>query len=800
MTAEDTPLTLSLSGLLANDTDVDSTLTGASIVSVGNAVGGTVSLSGSDVIFTPAADYFGAASFTYTLSDGALSDSGLVAVTVTAVNDAPVITNLVLTETSISFIATDVDGDALVLGGGFAAAFGNPTINNGSATTLTVAEQAAAISGTLEVTDAIAAVGVIDLFLGTSSADTVDLSSAIAAVALYGFGGADTLTGGSAADYLFGGSGGDALAGNGASDVYGVDSLSDSITEGSGGGEDTVWSSITLSLGGHVENLLLTGTSNINGTGNALINKITGNSASNTLYGGDQNDTIDLGGNSTVNWDYAYGGPGDDTITGGTGWVQISGEAGNDTIDVSGAGVNTGKYTYVQGGADNDTITGSLGIDYLYGDGGNDTINAGDGNDIINGGAGTDTIDAGAGNDTITSGNGEGPDGIDGGADSDTLSLNRSSSAAVNIVDFSSPAVLQTLGDGTTVVNVEQITFSSGTGGDTITSSNHSGGASSNSVSGGGGDDTLIAAASGATLYGDAGLDHLTGSGVNDNLYGGDQNDTIDLGGNSTVYWDYAYGGAGDDTITGGTGWVQVSGEAGNDTIDVSGAGANTGKYTYVQGGADNDTITGSLGIDYLYGDGGNDTINAGSGGSDVINGGDGSDSLILDRSTATAALTFNMVSVGATTTLVGNGTTVINVENLRLVGGSGNDSFKTLAGDDTLDGMAGADTLEGGGGVDRFVLHAALGSDTIVDFVAGTDLLRFSTAELNIASGDLASRLLNLTATASGANAGAELLFDNTTSTLRYDADGVAGGEVVIAILTGITSSLTAANFDVVA
>ncbi len=88
---EDTDKTMTKASLIANDTDVDSaTLT---LTAVSNPSGGTVEISGSDVIFHPAANLCGlnAASFDYTVSDGSLTDTGTVTIDLACVNDAPVI-------------------------------------------------------------------------------------------------------------------------------------------------------------------------------------------------------------------------------------------------------------------------------------------------------------------------------------------------------------------------------------------------------------------------------------------------------------------------------------------------------------------------------------------------------------------------------------------------------------------------------------------------------------------------------------------------------------------------------------
>ena len=79
---EGTPLTIAPATLLQNDTDADGNL--LTIVSVQDALNGTVALVGGQVVFTPAANYTGPANFTYTVSDGLGGTvTGTVTVTVT---------------------------------------------------------------------------------------------------------------------------------------------------------------------------------------------------------------------------------------------------------------------------------------------------------------------------------------------------------------------------------------------------------------------------------------------------------------------------------------------------------------------------------------------------------------------------------------------------------------------------------------------------------------------------------------------------------------------------------------------
>ncbi|MBO3762527.1 hypothetical protein J5J09_22415, partial [Ciceribacter sp. L1K22] len=86
----------------------------------------------------------------------------------------------------------------------------------------------------------------------------------------------------------------------------------DQVQEMAAQGTDTVRASISYTLGGSVENLVLTGSGNLTGTGNSLANVITGNSGNNTLSGLAGNDRLDGGaGNDTLD-----GGAGNDTLIG----------------------------------------------------------------------------------------------------------------------------------------------------------------------------------------------------------------------------------------------------------------------------------------------------------------------------------------------------------------------------------------------------------------------------------------------------------------------------------------------------
>ncbi|MBE9055367.1 hypothetical protein IQ237_04820 [Sphaerospermopsis sp. LEGE 08334] len=110
----------------------------------------------------------------------------------------------------------------------------------------------------------------------------------------------DPFTGTTNADTLIGTTGADTLIGLAGNDTYTVNHVGDIVTEALNAGTDLVNASISYTLPNNVENLTLTGSSNINGTGNNLNNTLTGNSGNNTLNGGLGNDTLTGGVGSDI--------------------------------------------------------------------------------------------------------------------------------------------------------------------------------------------------------------------------------------------------------------------------------------------------------------------------------------------------------------------------------------------------------------------------------------------------------------------------------------------------------------------
>ncbi len=193
-------------------------------------------------------------------------------------------------------------------------------------------------------------------------------------------------------------------------------------------------------------------------------------------------------------------------------------------------------------------------------------------------------------------------------------------------------------------------------------------------IAGGAGNDVINAGDGDDVVRGRTGDDIISGGDGNDDLRGGTGNDTLDGGADD----DIIRGGSGNDIISGGTGNDELRGNSGQDVID-GGLGDD-----FIRGGQDDDILFGGLGNDDLGGGQGNDTIH-GDAGNDILRGGKGNDILF---------------------------------------GGMGNDDLRGGAGDDWLYGGEGDDILRGGAGSDRFIFGADSGSDTILDFKKGVDVI----------------------------------------------------------------------------
>jgi Ca2+-binding RTX toxin-like protein len=268
-----------------------------------------------------------------------------------------------------------------------------------------------------------------DTLAGTTGGDTIDglagndrITGDAGDDRLTGSDGNDTLLGGTGNDVMIGGLGADSMAGSSGNDTYGVDATTDRVTEASGGGADTVQSSITYTLGSYVENLtLLAGAGSINGTGNSSNNVMVGNEGNNSLASGSGNDSLTgAAGADTLN-----GGSGNDTMIGGAGNdYYYVGSTGDLVSENSGEGTDTVQagisYTLGAnlenlilsgssgiggtGNTGNNLLTGNAAANSLSGSSGNDTLRGAGGNDVLNGGTGSDTFwraTASDGRDTI---------------------------------------------------------------------------------------------------------------------------------------------------------------------------------------------------------------------------------------------------------------------------------------------------------------------------------------------------------------------------------------------------------------
>jgi Ca2+-binding RTX toxin-like protein len=526
---------------------------------------------------------------------------------------------------------------------------------------------------------------------------------------------ANTLNGGAGADVLDGLGGNDAMNGGLGNDTFYVDSSSDNANENASEGTDTVYASVTYAMNTgsrvNVENLILTGSSNINGTGNSLVNVITANSGNNTLDGGAGADSL-------------IGGSGDDTYIVDDVGDSISESGGTDTIqaslnwtlatDLENLTLSGSSGIHGTGNSGNNTITGNTGANSLSGADGADLLSGGSAVDTLNGGNGNDTLDGGAGNDTM-----------DGGSGDDVYIVD---SASDSIADSSGIDTVQSSVTYTLAAGLENLTLT----GTTISGIGNS---AANYMVGSASVNTLTGLGDNDTLDGGAGADSLVG-GTGDDVYyvSVTTENVIELSGEGT-----------DTAIANVTGYVL---DAYVENLILSGTVANgsgNGENNVITGNSANNSVSGLLGNDtYMLGSGGNDTIN------ETINGG-GTDTLwitggttINDVTASTSGnndiISYNGGSDQVTLTNVNTANSQYYIETIRFDDGffttlmdnntwtSGTSGADTLTGNSShnvIIGKAGADTLDGAGGDDD--IHGGSDND-VLKGGSGTDLLHGGT------------------------------------------------------------------------
>ncbi|WP_370401600.1 tandem-95 repeat protein [Sulfitobacter sp. JB4-11] len=571
-TDEDTAITVDL---LANDADVDGDPMSVVAATVPAEQGTLVDNGDGTVTFTPAPDFAGEATISYTIEDPeGLQDSALHTITVVPVDDAPVAEDDAAetdedTPVTVDVLANDSDPD------------GDP---------LTVTE-ATSPDGTVEITPE----GLV-----FTPAENFNGPTTISYTVQDPDGNEDTAT----------------VAVN----VVPVNDAPDAVDDSD---ETPFETAVTVDL--------LANDSDVDGDDLSVIEA--------TVPG--EQGTLVNNGDGTVTFTPAAGFAGTATIA-----YTIADEEGlTDSAIHTVTVADPVRDGFVDGTDDGDLID----VDYLgdpdgdlidAGDailpgteGDDDFVRAGDGDDTVIAGQGSDTVQGGEGDDDITTGNGDlAPDLGYPEAATDTLGFDPDTDPEDDRDSVDGGAGNDTISTGD-----DRDTIDGGTGEDVINAGIDDdivdAGEGADRVVGGEGNDVIFGGAGDDTLYGgndpDLGLDVLDipDEPTADNPFSPDRNpdngrDTIEGGaGNDVIFGadddDFLLGGTGDDTIDGQVDDDQIDGGAGDDLL-MGGQGDDT-----IEGGDGNDDIRGGEGDDVLFGDAGEDTfsdVNAG----DEVDGGEG--------------------------------------------------------------------------------------------------------------------------------------------------------------------------------
>lgn len=418
--------------------------------------------------------------------------------------------------------------------------------------------------------------------------------------------------------------------------------------------------------------------------------------------------------NGTFGDDIIQGTANNDIIYSSQGMDTVYGNGGDDKIfDIEGNIQSQRKTDWLYGGDGNDTIVASYGNDRLFGGNGNDTLYGTQGTNLMEGGDGDDviighgTLKGGAGADYL-----DGSDGSTVYADDEDIFL---SGLSIIVEDSSFHHVF---------INTHVGGLTTTDGNDYVDISGNN--ASYLNIRTGKGDDIII------------------GSDGRDQVYAGEDNDTITTGtafnGDDFVYF---FNNWGNDVIT--------DFDSRDDTLDVSGADVlGLRDLTITQDGLDtlivntegsirllnfdkanlrfsdfvfaaatvadedevalSDVFEGTSGADDFTGKSGSDQM-FGRAGDDILRGAAGDDFIYGN---------------GGDDKIQGGG------GNDKIHGGTGDDVIHGGDGDDNLYGNADNDILTGGSGADTFHFDSASDHDTITDFTDQQDIISIKKSNID--------------------------------------------------------------------
>jgi Ca2+-binding RTX toxin-like protein len=437
VTPEDTVTTISLD---ATDPEND----GLSYSIMSPPSHGTLSGAAPNLQYTPAANYFGSDSFMFEVSDGELTDTATVLVTINPVNDNPIALNDIATTSQDTAVTVnvltndgDVDsGDTLTVQSVTNPANGVAVIDNGGNTVTYTPASTFVGSDSFDytVSDGHGGTATATVSITVNAANsnptavddiaTTDQGIAVTINVLTNDSDPDgdqltvqSITTTPAHGTVTINSGSTTITYIPVATFAGTDSFTYAISDGKGG---TATASVTVTINAVPPPPPPTEELFCGMPINSFDRVIDGTSGNDNLIGTNGDDLIrGFEGNDVI-----VGGNGDDCIIGGDGNDRLWGSNGDDVIE---------------GGNGNDKVYGGNGDDIINGNSGNDLISGGNGNDIISGGDGDDTIYGKNGNDVLNGGNGNdqisdnnGNEIIDGGSGTDNCYDKKGTNTIVN--------------------------------------------------------------------------------------------------------------------------------------------------------------------------------------------------------------------------------------------------------------------------------------------------------------------------------------------------------------------------------